>query len=81
MSFHENLILQVYNYKELYDLSDRHYSNHQRKEEIWREIAEQIGEKSKYNNNLFVVLTKILYALFMYKHFSHNIASSTSDFL
>ncbi|KAJ8980251.1 hypothetical protein NQ317_019466 [Molorchus minor] len=48
MSFHENLILQVQNYKELYDLSDRYYSNHQRKEEIWREIAEQVGETKRW---------------------------------
>lgn len=54
MSFHEKLILLVQNYKELYDLSDRYYSNHQRKEEIWREIGEHIGETSKCNKNVFV---------------------------
>ncbi|XP_050294868.1 uncharacterized protein LOC126735034 [Anthonomus grandis grandis] len=33
-------------YKELYDLSDRYYSNHHRKDEIWREIAKKVGEIS-----------------------------------
>nr|CAI5817684.1 unnamed protein product [Callosobruchus analis] len=44
MNFQENLILRVQNYNELYDLSGRYYSNQQRKQEVWREIAEQIGE-------------------------------------
>lgn len=47
MGFQENLIVQVQNYKELYDVSDRNYSNHQRKEEIWREIGQEIGETRK----------------------------------
>lgn len=54
MSFYENLIVHVQTYKELYDLSDRYYSNHQRKDEIWREIAKEVGETSKYIKNYFI---------------------------
>lgn len=58
MSFQELLIVTVQGYQELYDTRNRHYSNQQRREEIWREIAEVTGESGKYIFciNIFIYL-------------------------
>ncbi|XP_030762819.1 uncharacterized protein LOC115887500 isoform X1 [Sitophilus oryzae] len=47
MGFHETLIAQVQSYRALYDEKDKNYNNHQRKEEIWQIISQEIGETSE----------------------------------
>lgn len=44
----ERLILLVSERPEIYDLSNKHYSNLIRKENIWREIAKELNESRKY---------------------------------
>ncbi|XP_030762822.1 uncharacterized protein LOC115887500 isoform X4 [Sitophilus oryzae] len=48
MGFHETLIAQVQSYRALYDEKDKNYNNHQRKEEIWQIISQEIGETSEF---------------------------------
>ncbi|XP_030767854.1 transcription factor Adf-1-like [Sitophilus oryzae] len=39
----ETLILLVQSYRELYDVSNKNYHNHQRRDSIWEEISKEIG--------------------------------------
>ncbi|XP_030762821.1 uncharacterized protein LOC115887500 isoform X3 [Sitophilus oryzae] len=48
MGFHETLIAQVQSYRALYDEKDKNYNNHQRKEEIWQIISQEIGETTEF---------------------------------
>ncbi|KAK0078301.1 hypothetical protein PV326_009457, partial [Microctonus aethiopoides] len=43
----DTLIVLVAEYKEIFDLQNKHYSNQQRKENIWREIASKLNETQK----------------------------------
>lgn len=44
---HEKLIELVRDYTFLYDLSDRRYSDNQRKDNAWKEIAKQLQVQRK----------------------------------
>lgn len=46
----ERLILLVSEYKELYDMSNKNYSNQLRRDNIWQEIAKSLNENGKYNH-------------------------------
>ena len=43
----EQLINLVRTYPELYDLSNEHYSNQIRKNNIWKEISKELEEAGK----------------------------------
>lgn len=43
----EKLISLINGYPELYDLQNEHYMNSTRKNNIWKEIAKEMGEKGK----------------------------------
>jgi len=45
---HEKLIELVRNYKLIYDLSDRKYSDNQRKKKAWRDIGKQLNVNGKH---------------------------------
>lgn len=61
----DELIILVAEYVELYDLQNKNYSNQQRKENIWREIALKLKETRKYLLfvifNLFFQITEKLW--------------------
>lgn len=44
----EKLIILVSQYKELYDTTDQHYLHLNRKNNIWKEISEEMGATGKY---------------------------------
>lgn len=44
----QKLIYLVSNYVDLYDVSSAHYSNHERKQNIWKDIANAMGQPGKY---------------------------------
>lgn len=43
----EQLITLVRDYSELFDMSNKNYSNQLRRDNIWKEIAEKLGENGK----------------------------------
>lgn len=45
---HELLIKLVRDYPELYDITHNKYSDNNRKDEVWKNIGENLGETGKY---------------------------------
>jgi hypothetical protein len=44
----EKLIYLVSTHADLYDVSSPHYSNQERKQYIWKDIAKAMGQSGKY---------------------------------